>query len=161
MADRHAPHATAPGRAPDRDGADVAPDALAGELRPRFLRISQAMRRETQRLDVTITQGAVLSLLRGGPLSVGELARAEGIRPPSMTQIVNRMVESGWVARTGPAVRGTRVRITEPGHAVWAEANDERVRLLAERAAALTAEERALLHAAVPALDKLFGAPVS
>ncbi|WP_189938102.1 MarR family winged helix-turn-helix transcriptional regulator [Streptomyces sulfonofaciens] len=137
------------------------PGGLAAEWRPRFLRISQAMRRDTQGLAVTITQGAVLSLLRGGPRSVGELARAEGIRPPSMTQIINRMVELGWVARSGPAVRGSHVEITELGNKVWADVTRERVALLAERMDALSDGDRRTLRAALPVLDKLFGPPIS
>ena len=77
----------------------------------RFRIAAALMRRDSQQLVVTTTQGAVLSLLRGnGPLGVGELARAEGVRPPTMTQIINRMEQLGWVARTGPAVRGSRAR---------------------------------------------------
>lgn len=144
----------------DPKPGDPAPGDLAAELRPRFLRISQAMRRDTQGLTVTITQGAVLSLLRGGPRGVGELARAEGIRPPSMTQIVNRMMELGWVTRTGPAVRGSQVEITELGQKVWADVTRERVALLAERMDALSAEDRHTLAAALPVLDKLFGPPI-
>ncbi|GHJ37493.1 MarR family winged helix-turn-helix transcriptional regulator [Streptomyces sp. TS71-3] len=140
---------------------DPDPGDLAAYLRPRFLRISQAMRRDTQGLAVTITQGAVLSLLRAGPCGVGELARAEGVRPPSMTQIVNRMIELGWVTRSGPAVRGSQVEITELGQKVWADVTRERVALLAARVEALSADDQRTLRAALPVLDRLFGPPIS
>jgi len=134
-------------------------EELADQLRPRLLRLSQAMRRDTQRLPVSIAQGAVLSLLHRGPQSVGDLARAEGVRPPSMTQIVNRMEELGWVSRSGAAVRGSQVEITALGRTISAQVNRERIALLAERVDGLSAEERDVLRAALPVLDRMFGPP--
>jgi DNA-binding MarR family transcriptional regulator len=138
---------------------DPQSEELAAELRSRFLRLSQAMRRDTQGLPVTIAQGAVLSLLLAGPRTVGELARAEGVRPPSMTQIINRMTELGWVARSGGSVRGSTVEITELGRQVSADVIRRRVALLAQRVEDLTPQERQTLRAAVPVLDRLFGKP--
>lgn len=134
---------------------------LARQLRPRLMRIGQAMRRDNQELSVTGAQGAVLSMLRGGPLGVGELARAEGVRPPSMTQLINRMEQLGWVARTGPAVRGSQTELTDLGRAVAAEINERRVELIAERLRSLGPAERAVLNAALPVFDELFGKPTN
>ena len=134
---------------------------LARQLRPRLMRIGQAMRRDNQELSVTSAQGAVLSMLRGGPLGVGELARAEGVRPPSMTQLINRMEQLGWVARTGPAVRGSQTELTDLGRAVAAEINERRVELIAERLRGLGPAERAVLNAALPVFDELFGKPTN
>lgn len=144
---------------PDTDGDAVR--LLAQQLRPRFLRIGQAMRRDTQQLPVTIAQGAVLSLLRGGPRSVGELARAEGVRPPSMTQLVNRMEQLGWVTRTGPAVRGSRAEITDLGRAVAADVDARRVEMISERLRGLSPAERSALRAVLPVLDEIFGKPMT
>jgi DNA-binding MarR family transcriptional regulator len=144
-----------------REQEEAAVEQLARLLRPRLLRAGQAMRRDTQQLPVTIAQGAVLSLLRGGPLGVGELARAEGVRPPTMTQLVNRMEQLGWVARTGPAVRGSRAEITELGRSVAAEVDARRTALIAARLRHLTASERDALLAALPVLDEIFGKPVT
>jgi DNA-binding MarR family transcriptional regulator len=138
---------------------DPQSEELASELRPRFLRLSQAMRRDTQGLPVTIAQGAVLSLLRAGPRTVGELARAEGVRPPSMTQIINRMEELGWVARPRGALRGSQVEITAAGRQISAEVTGRRIALLEERVDRLPPEEREILRAALPVLDHLFGRP--
>jgi DNA-binding MarR family transcriptional regulator len=141
---------------------EVVVQALARQLRPRFLRLAQAMRRDSQQLVVTPAQGAVLSLLRGnGPLGVGELARAEGVRPPTMTQIINRMEQLGWVARTGPAVRGSRAEITELGRSVAADVDARRIEQIAKQLRGLGPAERATLEAAIPVLDKVFGKPAS
>jgi DNA-binding MarR family transcriptional regulator len=74
----------------------VSSDLIERALR-RFLVLGQAMRRDAETLPVSVAQSAVLSRLRGGPKTVGELASAEGVRAPSMTQIINRMEEAGWV----------------------------------------------------------------
>lgn len=132
---------------------------LARQLRPRLMRIGQAMRRDNQELSVTSAQGAVLSMLRGGPLGVGELARAEGVRPPSMTQLINRMEQLGWVTRTGPAVRGSQTELTDLGRAVAADINQRRVELIAQRLRSLGPAELAALDAVLPVFDELFGKP--
>lgn len=88
---------------------------LTDETRKRLLRISQAVRRDAAALPVTTAQGAVLSLLRAGPMGVGELARAEGVQPPTMTQVINRMEAAGWVTRSGPARKGARYRSPTSG----------------------------------------------
>ncbi|GGJ27839.1 MarR family winged helix-turn-helix transcriptional regulator [Streptomyces brasiliensis] len=136
-------------------------DELTNETRKRLLRISQAVRREAAGLRVTTAQGAVLSLLSGGPMGIGELARAEGVQPPTMTQLVNRMEAAGWVVRSGPARRGSTVQITAVGRRVAADVCESRNKLLAERMAGLTAEDREALRAVLPVFDKMFGAPVS
>ncbi|GLV75722.1 MarR family winged helix-turn-helix transcriptional regulator [Streptomyces hygroscopicus] len=135
-------------------------DELTDETRKRLLRISQAIRRDAAGLPVTTAQGAVLSLLGGGPMSVGELARAEGVQPPSMTQLVNRMEAAGWVARSGPARKGSTVRITALGRRIAADVCKSRNELLDERMAELTAEDREALLAVLPVFDKMFGPPV-
>src|ERR1700753_2578986 len=99
---------------------------LADALRRRFLRISQVMRREGAALPMTTTQGAILNLVRIRPMTVGELAKAEGVKPPSMTQIVQRMEEAGWVTRPAGSTRGSTVEATESGLALIEQAHAQR-----------------------------------
>jgi DNA-binding MarR family transcriptional regulator len=103
----------------------------------------------------------VLSRLRGGPKTVGELATAEGVRAPSMTQIINRMEEAGLVARSEGAVRGRTVRITEAGTAVATAVRRERTARLARRFESLSAQDLAALEAVLPVLDRMFGDPLA
>ena len=127
----------------------------------RFLLLSQAMRRDTETLPVTTAQGAVLARLRSGPKTVGELAAAEGVRAPSMTQIINRMEEAGWVARSEAPVRGRLVQVTEAGLAVAVAVRQERTARLAKRCEGLSADDLAVLEAVLPVLDRIFGSPLS
>ena len=57
----------------------ASPDLIDRALR-RFLVLGQAMRRDAETLPVSVAQSAVLSRLRDGPKTVGELAAAEGVR---------------------------------------------------------------------------------
>jgi len=138
----------------------VNPDLIDRALR-RFLVLGQAMRRDAEALPVSVAQSAVLSRLRGGPKTVGELATAEGVRAPSMTQIINRMEEAGWVIRSEGPVRGRTVQITEAGLAVAVAVRQERVARLARRCEELSAGDQAALEAVLPVLDRIFGDPLS
>ncbi len=104
----------------------------------RFLVLGQAMRRDAETLPVSVAQSAVLSRLRGGPKTVGELASAEGVRGQRMTQFINLMVEAGWVTRSEGPVRGRMVQITEAGQAVSAAVREERRARLARRCEGLS-----------------------
>jgi DNA-binding MarR family transcriptional regulator len=127
----------------------------------RFLVLGQAMRRDAETLPVSVAQSAVLSRLRDGPKTVGELAATEGVRAPSMTQIINGMEEAGWVTRSAGPVRGRTVQITDAGVAVSVAVREERSARLAKRLDGLSAEDLAILEAALPVLDRIFGRPLS
>jgi DNA-binding MarR family transcriptional regulator len=127
----------------------------------RFLVLGQAMRRDAETLPVSVAQSAVLARLRDEPKTVGELAAAEGVRAPSMTQIINRMEEAGWVTRSAGPVRGRSVQITEAGVAVALAVRKERTARLAKRFDGLSAGDLAALEAALPVLDRMFGDPLS
>jgi len=137
----------------------VSPDLIDRALR-RFLVLGQAMRRDAEALPVSVAQSAVLSRLRDEPKTVGELAAAEGVRAPSMTQIINRMEEAGWVARSEGQVRGRTVQITDAGRAVAVAVRQERTARLARRFDGLSADDLAALEAVLPVLDRIFGDPL-
>jgi DNA-binding MarR family transcriptional regulator len=138
----------------------ASPDLIDRAL-GRFLVLGQAMRRDAETLPVGVAQSAVLARLRGGPKTVGELAATEGVRAQSMTQIINRMEEAGWVTRSDAPVRGRTVQITEAGLAIAVAVRQERAARLAKRFQGLSADDLAALEAALPVLDRMFGAPLS
>ena len=108
-----------------------------------------------------MAQSAVLSRLRGGPKTVGELAAPEAVTAPSMTQIINRMEEAGWVTRSEGPVRGRMVQITEAGRAVAVAVREERTARLARRFDGLSADDLAALEAVLPVLDRNIGDPLN
>ena len=110
---------------------------------------------------VTAQQLSVLGSLENGPRRMTELAAEHGVRLPTMTAQINRLERDGLIARgrDGADARVVTARLTPEGRERLAAGREHRVDHLAERLARMTDEERAALAAALPALDKLFGAP--
>lgn len=131
---------------------------LVDQLRPRLLRISQALRRETKQLPITRAQSAVLNLLLlGKPMRLSDLARAEAVTLPTMTQVINRMESSGWVTRMSrPGTYNNLIEITDEGRRIAAEASELRNAALSRRLKHLSPEETQLLWSLFPIIDKMF-----
>ena len=96
----------------------------------------------------------------GGPLSLGALARAEGVRPATMTGIVGGLVEDGLVRRKphGADARSVLVEATAAGKRLLSRARSQRIDTIAERLAGLSEEEIALLWRAGELLESRFAA---
>ena len=108
--------------------------------------------------DVTPSQiSAMASLEKLGAATLGELATAERIQPPSMTRIVARLEEAGFVTRTTDAAdrRYVRVALTPTGEQFLLRSRTRRDAYLAQRVAALTPTEQSLLTEALPLLEQL------
>jgi DNA-binding MarR family transcriptional regulator len=71
---------------------------LAAQLRTVLSRLKRRLREEGGRADLTPSQISVLLRLeKDGAATVSGLARAEGIRPQSMSSIVSSLQEAGLV----------------------------------------------------------------
>lgn len=122
-----------------------------------MLRLSRRLRQEAAG-EITPSQLAALSTVsRLGELSLGELANVERIAPPTMTRIVARLEERGWLQRNVDSSdrRVTRVAVSDSGRALLDETRTRRDAYLAARIRKLSAEERAVLDRAVPLLERL------
>ncbi|MFE0020006.1 MarR family winged helix-turn-helix transcriptional regulator [Amycolatopsis sp. NPDC059021] len=131
---------------------------LAHELRPLFFRLYYVIRRQTPQLTLTLTQGSVMrELVEGGPRRMSALAELEGVRMPSMTDVVRRLERMGIVSRApDPADgRAVLVEVTDEGMRFYEELRAAREEFLRERLIELTDAERAAIEAALPALTKL------
>ncbi len=98
---------------------------------------------------------ALSVLVFGGPRSLGELAAAEGVTSPTMTRVVDGLVEAG-LARREPhpdSARQVLVSATAEGTALMRAAAARRVDALVRALGTLPIEQRATLAAAAPLLD--------
>ena len=78
--------------------ADRARSTLAAEMRTVFRKLKLRLREHGGGNDLTPSQVSVLLLLeRDGSATVSSLARAEGMRPQSMSAVVTPLQESGLV----------------------------------------------------------------
>ena len=98
---------------------------------------------------------ALSVLVFGGPRTLGELAAAERVRPPTITSIVHGLEEDGLVVRSSdPADRRvTHVRATVKGRRVLHRARKRRIEKLAERLSSLDAKELAVVRKAATLVD--------
>src|SRR3984893_6015269 len=131
---------------------------LAEALRPRLARLSLLLRREQNSvLSLSLAQSTVLGqLLDGRPRRMGELAATEGVRLPTMTEIVARMESQGWVRREMSEAdrRAVEVHLTSAGRRLADDVIASRTALVVDRLRRLSEYERARLWNALPALEE-------
>jgi len=86
---------------------------------------------------------ALSVLVFGGPKTLGELAAAEQVRPPTMTRIVTGLERSGLAERVKDPEDARRVRIcaTAEGVAILKRGRKLRVAYLARELSRLSEEE--------------------
>jgi DNA-binding MarR family transcriptional regulator len=93
-----------------------------------------------------------------GPLTLGELATAEGVRSATMTGIVNGL-EAGGLARRRPHAsdgRAILIEATGAGRRVLEQARARRIDLVASKLADLPESDLALLWQAAEILESRF-----
>ncbi|MEV5479291.1 MarR family winged helix-turn-helix transcriptional regulator [Streptomyces sp. NPDC003631] len=95
-------------------------------------------------------------LSREGPYRLTELARAERVSQPNMTQLVTRMERAGLVRRVADSSdgRGVLVQATETGLEVFRQRRTEHAEALRELVEELTGPEQRAVKAALPALAR-------
>jgi len=118
----------------------------------------QLLRRLTPADGIGLTAASTLRrLARDGDHRLSELAVAERVTQPAMTQLVSRLERDGLVRRLAHPGDGrvVIVALTDAGRAVLDRRHDARVARLEELLARLTAADRAAIVAALPAFDRL------
>jgi DNA-binding MarR family transcriptional regulator len=137
-------------------------DSLASELRLSVHRLTRRLRQQTPTDGLTLTQLSALAVIwREGPLTAGDLAAKEQVRPPSITRVLTGLEALGLVQRTDNPRDGRQVlvRITPEGDQRLAEYVRVRELWLERRLAAMTQAERDVLARASELLDRLAAQP--
>jgi DNA-binding MarR family transcriptional regulator len=135
--------------------ADTTP--LATQLERRVARLTQLLRANARSRSGV---AALLTLRRlddEGPLRITDLAAAELVAQPTMTGIVRRLEQDGFVTRTpdpGDA-RAARIALSDAGRDELAAVRAARAAVLQERLDRLDDDARAALVAALEPLDQL------
>jgi DNA-binding MarR family transcriptional regulator len=125
-------------------------------LVPRASLVTRLLLRRAQR-RISRSEAALLAALDGGPRRITELADREGLAQPTITLMVKRLLERGWVARERDAAdgRAVLVSLTDEGAAVLEEARADLRSALRGHLAAMSDEEVAALMTATTALQGL------
>jgi DNA-binding MarR family transcriptional regulator len=115
------------------------------------------VRREDPAAGVPPAQLSALSVLVfGGPRTLGELAAAEQVRPPTMTRVVQALEQRRLVRRERDARDGRvhRLRATAKGRRVLQAARARRVGNLAALLDGLSREEIASIREAAELVER-------
>jgi DNA-binding MarR family transcriptional regulator len=132
---------------------------LASAMRISVIRLSRRLRNERDASDdLTANQLAVLGTLsRNGPLTIGDLAAAEKVQPPSMTRTVSCLADKQLINREPHPTdrRVVVVSLNDAGKAVILESRRRKEAWLNHRLKELTAVERQILREAAPILERL------
>jgi DNA-binding MarR family transcriptional regulator len=131
---------------------------LASELRLSVMRLTRRLRAERPDIGLSLTQISALGTIdRHGPMTPREVADHERVQPPSMSRVLALLEERGLIVRTAHPSDGRQqlVSLARAGHDLLREDRRRREAWLALRLAELTCEERAVLRAAMPIIDRI------
>jgi DNA-binding MarR family transcriptional regulator len=155
----HRPHA--PGSAADV-ASRVDPVRAADRLHSAAIHLLRRLRRQDDASGLTAPRLSALSVVVfGGPLTIGALAAAEHVRPPTMTRTVAALEAAGLVVRepSPDDGRAALVRATAAGSDLLRAGRSRRVDALAAQFAALPPDEVETLARAAQIMERLARGP--
>jgi DNA-binding MarR family transcriptional regulator len=131
---------------------------IADQLHSAAIHLLRKLRKEDEGSGLNAPRLSALSVIVfGGPVTLGDLAAAEQVRPPTMTRIVNALEDQGLVLKKQNANdgRSTLLSATPAGKKLLMEGRARRVRALAKQIAGLTHEQRSALREAAEILKEV------
>ena len=134
---------------------------VAEQMHSAAIHLLRKLRREDAQSGLNAPRLSALSVIVfAGPLPLGDLAAAEQVRPPTMTRIVDALVEQHLVTRGKNAQdgRSTLIAATASGKQLLLKGRERRVRALARQIAALSAAEQRTLQEAAGILKSVIDA---
>jgi DNA-binding MarR family transcriptional regulator len=140
----------------------VSPDECAHEVLeivPLVMRVIRAKMRSRRTPDLSVPQFRALAFLdHHESVSLRDVAEHVGLTLPSMSTMMNKLVERSLVERRTSTADRRRValRLTPDGKAMLEAARQGTQAHLAEMLAALSADERAMVRQAMQALRLIF-----
>jgi DNA-binding MarR family transcriptional regulator len=137
-------------------------EVQAGQVADRLHSAAIHLLRQVRKQDAATAEGparlsALSVLVFGGPMTLGQLAAAEGVKPPTMTRIVKGLETSGLAARAGDPKDARRIQIrpTAKGKRLMQRGREGRIRYLTASMEGLTGDELKLLARAAEKMERL------
>jgi DNA-binding MarR family transcriptional regulator len=144
-----------PKAVPAKDGLTT--EDLADHLHSTAIHLLRLVRLQDAAAGIGPAQLSALSVIVfGGPVSLNDLARAEMVRPPTMSRIVDGL-ESAGLARRRVNSKDRRAVLVEPtgkGTTLLHKGRQRRVKFLARHLSHLSAAELKDVERAVAAIQK-------
>ena len=135
---------------------------VANRLHSAAIHLLRRARRVDAESHLPAPQLSALSVIvYAGPITLGALASAEQVRPPTMTRLIASMEGAGLVERETDIAdrRVVRIRATEKGRKLLEEGRDRRIAAIAESLAALSPDEIEAIAQALDAIEQVAGTP--
>lgn len=139
-----------------RHGAELL--AVADRLHSTAIHLLRRVRKQDAATGEGPARLSALSVLVfGGPTTLGELAAAEQVKPPTMSRIVAGLAASSLVEITADPqdARRMRIRPTKKGVKLLQEGRRRRIEYLADHLADLSREELAQVAASMDILAEV------
>jgi DNA-binding MarR family transcriptional regulator len=137
-------------------------EALADQLHSTAIRLLRLVRVQDAASGIAPARLSALSVIVfGGPISLQDLARAEQVRPPTMSRIVDALEKQGLARRTTDPQdhRAVKIAATKKGITMLQKGRDRRVKFLASHLMRLDDDELRHIGQALSALQKALQAP--
>jgi DNA-binding MarR family transcriptional regulator len=131
---------------------------LADQLHSAAIHLLRQLRKEDDASGLSAPRlSALWVVVFGGPVTLGQLARAEQVRPPTMTKIVTGLEKDGLVKRQPDPhdKRLTRIVATSKGQRILIAGRARRVKSLTEAVERLNEDELTHLDRGVQVFRKL------
>ena len=135
---------------------------VANRLHSAAIHLLRRARRVDAESHLPAPQLSALSVVvYGGPITLGALAAAEQVRPPTMTRLVVAMEAAGLVERRPDEHdrRVTRIAATPSGRRLLEQGRDRRIAVIAEALAALPVRDVKRIAEALDAIEEIAGTP--
>ena len=133
-------------------------EQMAAQLHSVSMRMLRVLRREDEEAGMSASRLSALSVIVfAGPISLADLAAAEHVRPPTMSRIVENLVQDGLVTRdTDPADRRmVRIAATDAGRAMLDDGRARRVHAISGRLEKLADSERRALSRGLELMERI------
>jgi DNA-binding MarR family transcriptional regulator len=129
----------------------------ADRLHSAAIHLLRRVRRSDPLTGVPAAQLSALSVLMGGPRTLGEMAAAEQVRPPTMSTLVGDMERSGLVRRSSDPgdARIVRLEMTAKGRRVLSKGRDMRIADIERRIRRLHPDEIDTVAKAVTIVERM------
>jgi DNA-binding MarR family transcriptional regulator len=131
---------------------------IAMRLHKVSIRLLRTLRREDDDSGLSAPRLSALSVVVfAGPISLGQLADAEQVRAPTMSRIVDALVEAGLVTREirPDDRRAVSISATDKGRALMEAGRERRVRRLAHQLETLADSEIRALGRGIELIERI------
>ena len=135
-------------------------DKVADRLHSAAIHLLRQLRRTDDLSGLSPARLSVLSVLVfAGEKTLGDLARIEQVRPPTMTRLVQGLEADGMVRRTShtPDKRVFRIQASAKGRRILLGAQQRRLQQLSEMIGQLEPDEIRTLASAAELMERLGG----